>query len=589
MLGWNNTRRTLAYWMSLLALASSVFTIYTFDMSSIDLSKPGVEPFYNWFCFFEDLLYWMVPGQGHLFMEIALVMSLIGAVVALWLIVSVLNLLATQLPNLPLWLRDPKLRFLRKSTVLLDLVLGASVEALALIGAIRYRSFFEIHVMALAWFLMFGFGSIYYWLSVLTVWRYRKLANCIKDHLYWQPGVWYTLTNGPFSLSSYSRAPRPREKDLSFLDMEDILRTGESDLELLRFSRFVIAIDERFPCGDELVSTIRLILRLPHAQIAVFYSARDHREGTEALIRLLSEYKTVRLKRLELLKVEEAFPLERLLSELEFPAQAEWKMPPVFLPEPSLLRAYSECGGGPKVCMDFMTIVLQELSTAPGIYALFDYIDLCYRLRLAQLGGLDYKWMKSKSKVIGSLSRMGATLKAHFPEIVDPTCQPMGTDEMLASILSERELHLVQKYLPNYKVKSDETGFDTVRYLSSNLRNVLRGHGSFEQEDLEELFQIVFKLAILNAVYLRINRIHLETTGERVWKGKSLYKVVCLGSEGKRESVSPFLIADERGKLLIFNNWIKQVETDDPTNCLEYINYLEGTLIRPAYSIAQIP
>lgn len=47
--------------------------------------------------------------------------------------------------------------------------------------------------------------------------------------------------------------------------------------------------------------------------------------------------------------------------------------------------------------------------------------------------------------------------------------------------------------------------------------------------------------------------------------------------------MSPFLTASETGNILIFNNWY-EASSENKKEIVEYINYLDGTLILPEFS-----
>ena len=51
-----------------------------------------------------------------------------------------------------------------------------------------------------------------------------------------------------------------------------------------------------------------------------------------------------------------------------------------FLNNSILLKTYSGIGNGPQICLDFLKTIMNSLEILPSIYALFDYIDLQYRI-----------------------------------------------------------------------------------------------------------------------------------------------------------------------------------------------------------------
>lgn len=58
-----------------------------------------------------------------------------------------------------------------------------------------------------------------------------------------------------------------------------------------------------------------------------------------------------------------------------------------------------------------LRLILNDLEILPGIYAVFDFIDLQYRMVIAYEYGSDEKWMKGHGKVIGNIMAMGKKLE----------------------------------------------------------------------------------------------------------------------------------------------------------------------------------
>lgn len=48
--------------------------------------------------------------------------------------------------------------------------------------------------------------------------------------------------------------------------------------------------------------------------------------------------------------------------------------------------------------------------------------------------------------------------------------------------------------------------------------------------------------------------------------------------------MSPFLVSTGNGNILVFNNWDKSTGAKGIEN-IEYINYLDGTLVLPQYKM----
>src|SRR5699024_1396768 len=148
----------------------------------------------------------------------------------------------------------------------------------------------------------------------------------------------------------------------------------------------------------------------------------------------------------------------------------------------------------------------------PAIYAVFDFIDLQYRMAAAYEHGDDMAWMKNHGKDIGNIMSMGKELEK---SVIKKNFQQGGIrisfDEIFSRIITMEEMEVIRKYLQDYMPDRTYPVYTSVLYLTTSLRNVLRGHGSFEYVDAEILFELVFKLALMNILILSANDLTLET------------------------------------------------------------------------------
>lgn len=142
---------------------------------------------------------------------------------------------------------------------------------------------------------------------------------------------------------------------------------------------------------------------------------------------------------------------------------------------------------------------------------------------------------------------------------------------------------VIRKYLPDYRPDRTYPVYTSIVYLTTSLRNVLRGHGSFEHVDAEILFELVFKLALMNILILSANDLTLETEDSPVWPGETYRKVIGRKNSDTVRNMSPFLMASGTGNILVFNNWDKPSKKKNEKEIVEYINYLDGTLILPEF------
>ena len=106
------------------------------------------------------------------------------------------------------------------------------------------------------------------------------------------------------------------------------------------------------------------------------------------------------------------------------------------------------------------------------------------------------------------------------------------------------------------------------------------------------MFELVFKLALMNILILSANDLTLGTEDSPVWPGETYRKVIGRKNSHAWRNMSPFLMASETGNVLVFNNWNKpspekdnkkENGKEDEKEIVEYINYLDGTLILPEF------
>ena len=194
------------------------------------------------------------------------------------------------------------------------------------------------------------------------------------------------------------------------------------------------------------------------------------------------------------------------------------------------------------------------------------------------------KWMRQKSRVIGNIGTMASIIEEPIINRRLHNCAlNFTTSDFYNHFLSQNDMKIIFKYLPNYDVDYQKPIQDAIVYMTASLRNILRGHGSFDGKDAFHLYKIVFKLSLLNSILLGINDVVLVIDKTRVWEDvdESFFRVIGRTGPFSSKLLSPFLIAKENGSILVFNNWKKS--EPDSFEQIEYINYLDGTLILPEY------
>ena len=143
-------------------------------------------------------------------------------------------------------------------------------------------------------------------------------------------------------------------------------------------------------------------------------------------------------------------------------------------------------------------------------------------------------------------------------------------------VFHDSDAELIRKYLPNYEI-IERYCYTDIIYVSRQLRNVLRGHGSFDKNHAMLLYKLIFRLALMTSFILKMNDKNIEITNEQQNIG-GFYKIQGTMQNMKRE-LSPFLLGTKNNSIIVFNNW--------QHGAFEYINYLDGSLILP--SVISVP
>lgn len=257
-------------------------------------------------------------------------------------------------------------------------------------------------------------------------------------------------------------------------------------------------------------------------------------------------------------------------------------------------KTYIESGKSPMLCVSFLKMITSTLDVLPAIYALFDFIDLQYRLSIARIIDTQYSkqisWMKDKSRIIGNIGIMSRIIEK---DVLVPNSamqsKSLSYQELFGEIITDQDMVLIKKYLSNYKKDLTKPIWATIIYLTYSLRNVLRGHGTFDKTDAHDLYNLVYKLAILNVYVLDSNEIHLEVSENVLAKNNetTYYCVYGQYKDGNKKIMSPFLASMGDENILVFNNWNKS-NLIKGKGSIEYINYLDGTLILPEYKQVEL-
>ena len=412
----------------------------------------------------------------------------------------------------------------------------------------------------------------------------KNIKNKLKRKEDYEKEIWYSITNGNERISSFSMVPWYRKNRYLVVDEVDIISLDNVEKE--NFFKYLVVLDVNNPLDKKKENIIRKIALLPHPLIHVVILGDANR--FPELISFLSSIKNVYIT--EDVMVEDIGKINMQCFFDNYQINKKQKEHPLRLSSNKIYKTtYINMANGSMLCAAFMKMITVSLDILPAIYALFDFIDLQYRLCIACIIDSDYSkqiaWMKSKGRVIGNIGIMAGMIEDKLLiNKGDRLSDALSYQELFDEIIAEKDLELIRKYLANYEKDLTRPIWETIIYLTYSLRNVLRGHGTFDKADAYELYNLVFKLTILNVYILNSTDIQLEVGNDILSvNGNDKYYYVYGGfkMEAKR-NLSPFLLSNGNGNILVFNNWNKS-KTDNDIGNLEYINYLDGRLILPEY------
>ncbi len=115
-----------------------------------------------------------------------------------------------------------------------------------------------------------------------------------------------------------------------------------------------------------------------------------------------------------------------------------------------------------------------------------------------------------KGVVIGRLQIMENILGSYLNERRKEI--KLTVQDIFENIITKSEITIIKKYIQNYKCDFKYDFVETINYLTRRLRNILRGHGNFEIIDLNILYELVFKLAVM--YILQTDNIHILISNE---------------------------------------------------------------------------
>lgn len=577
-ISWNNRRRNRNYWIGiwlLLVCAVNAYVWVNIEDGPATIISDVLYRFYR-----EIFTGLLASGEGVILF--AMITFRAGAV----MIIFLLNHLIGILPDVRIERVSGKYWFVYKTSFWGDALIGLTLELTAMKGLGQLAEILAgASVVGWGYLLLFVWGSALYWLSILPAAQYHKVQNLLKADREYEEQVWYCISNGREGLSTFDRVPWKGKISQIIVDGED-LKALNAGVKMETFVYYLICIDSDEDVQEEFVSRIYSALNMPHSRLLVFsFGLGKNGNNVKRLLGALSENSNVRTEEFPNFKLHGRLDIESLISDQNFRRKRNMRMPLRYVKNEELVEIYLSIGKGPCLCLQFLRKILNDLEILPAIYAVFDFIDLQYRMAAAYEHGDDMAWMKNHGKDIGNIMSMGKELEK---SVIKKNFQQGGIrisfDEIFSQIITKEEMEVIQKYLPDYMPDRTYSVYTSVVYLTTSLRNVLRGHGSFEHVDAEILFELVFKLALMNILILSANDLTLETEDSPVWPGETYRKVIGRKNSHAWRNMSPFLMDSGTGNILVFNNWDRpSKEKKNKKETVEYINYLDGTLILPEF------
>lgn len=584
-IGWNNSRRNKTYWLSILFLILVIINIVEwFRIERMPVIGKICDCLMNWY---DKVMPVIAPSDVQY-----VIFSLFTIVVISVALIYVINFLCGFLPNLQVSEKPGSYGYLLKSAVLVDIVLGIVLEINAIHGLKDMMVDFRWASIALWIYIgFFGLGSYWYWRDVLNIGSVTKKTKILRERNNQENNIWYCLSNCNERISSFSRTPWYRKTNTFLVDEVDLDYFEGAGKE--RFFDYLVLLDANNQLESALEDNVRQIACLPHSRMLVAIIGQKDKFSnlTEFLARIQNTIIIDNLSVQNIGKVD----IIHFIDEQKVNMRGKQKRHPLRLSENKKYeQSYLGVGKSPMLCISFLKMIASTLDVLPAIYALFDFIDLQYRLSIARIIDSQYSkqisWMKDKSRIIGNIGIMSRIIEK---DILIPNsnnqADNLSYQELFGEIITDQDMVLIKKYLSNYEKDLSKPVWATIVYLAYSLRNVLRGHGTFDKADAHDLYNLVFKLAILNVYVLDSNEIHLEVSDIVLSENDEAIYYCVYGQykDENRKEMSPFLASMGNENILVFNNWNKS-NLVKGKGSIEYINYLDGTLILPEYKQVEL-
>lgn len=583
--GWNNSRRSKTYWLAILFLVLVIINIV--DWFQIE-RMPVVGKICDWLMRLYDHVTPIVAPSDAQYV----IFSLFTIVVICVMLIYGFNFLCGYLPNLQMSENTGVYSYLLKSVVLVDVFIGFVMEIKAIHGLKAMMSSFRPVSIALwVYIVFFVLGSWWYWREVLDFGYVTKNEKKLREKNGQENTVWYCVSNCDERISSFARVPWYRKTNTFLVDKKDL--SCFKGVEKESFFNYLVMLDADNQLESDDEDNIRKLACLPHSRMLV--AIIGGKEKFSALTKFLEDMQNTII--VDNISVQDVGKVDviRFIDEQMTNMKSKQKKHPLRLSDNEIYKkTYIESGKSPMLCVSFLKMITSTLDVLPAIYALFDFVDLQYRLSIARIIDTQYSkqisWMKDKSRIIGNIGIMSRIIEK---DVLVPNStmrsKSLSYQELFGEIITDQDMVLIKRYLSNYKKDLTKPIWATIVYLTYSLRNVLRGHGTFDKADAHDLYNLVYKLAILNVYVLDSNEIHLEVSDAVLAENNetTYYCVYGQYKDGNKKIMSPFLASMGKENILVFNNWNKSNLIKGKGN-IEYINYLDGTLILPEYKQVEL-
>jgi hypothetical protein len=209
----------------------------------------------------------------------------------------------------------------------------------------------------------------------LDIKKTKNIKNKLKRKKDYEKEIWYSITNGNERISSFSMVPWYRKNRYLFVDEVDIISLDNVEKE--NFFKYLVVLDVNNPLDKKIENIIRKIAHLPHSLIHVVILGDANR--FPELISFLSSIKNVYIT--EDVMVEDIGKINMQCFFDNYQINKKQKEHPLRLSSNKIYKTtYINMANGSMLCAAFMKMITVSLDILPAIYALFDFIDLQYRL-----------------------------------------------------------------------------------------------------------------------------------------------------------------------------------------------------------------